>query len=175
MTPKSSWSSSAFKCPRISEGHRWRETYQISLVKAFSVWICPLVAQGHKPPCKSLWTVLPDYFCMLWAKENKKRSLENIVLPFDPQIVKWPNDELPCICFNCACSKKFPVHQSCMCPVPLEYLADDSLYTGNCLRWITVLDSKNALALHHTGRCQPAVTWMWYEWEIKTLTSAKMK
>lgn len=175
MTPKSSWSSSAFKCPRTSEGHRWRETYQISLVKAFSVWICPLVAQGHKPPCKSLRTLLPGYFCVLWTKENKKRSLENFVFPFDPQIVKWPNDEIPRICFNCACIKKFPVHQSCMCPVPLECLADDSVH-----RQLLEMNHgagllKNALALYHTGRSQPAVTWMWYEWEIKTLTSAKMK
>lgn len=66
--------------------------YQSSLItsftKAYFVWIYPLVAQGHKPPCKSLRTVLPGYFCMSWTKENKKRSVENPVFPFDPQIVK---------------------------------------------------------------------------------------
>lgn len=149
MTQKSSRFSSVFKCPRLSEGYRCREAYQNLLVtsftKAFSVWICPLVEQGHKPPCKSLRIVLPGYFSMLWTKENKKRSSENSIFPFDPQNVKWPNDETPWICLNRAGSKKFPMHQSCMCPVHLVCLADDSLYTGNSLRWITALDSLKML------------------------------
>lgn len=57
--------------------------------KVFSEWVCPLVAQGHKPHLKSMRTVIPGYFI-----GEQKDAFGKFPLPLrcsNCQVTNWWN------------------------------------------------------------------------------------
>lgn len=59
--------------------------------KAFSVWICPLVAYGHKPHCKPVRTVIPGYFSGYGQRRTKRCIRKTLSSPLSPTL---PSDQM---------------------------------------------------------------------------------